>query len=215
MKGFLDNSFLNVGKPLPDLKNTDAEKYDIQQFMKLMYTKTHGGSVSKPPGAGNGDAMTIGYAAEVMDWFKPTLTVVNLSAVDTCHQNYTGYLQNLHAADHSVGWLWDKIQNINGMKNDTIMIVTPECGRDFNPNPIQDTANGFYSYDHSDSNSQRSWCSLIGGDIPAGQSFGDPNNVMGLTTNVVPTIADILGIKSDVVGANFLASGTKSFYEYW
>ena len=184
--------------------------------MKQQFTKTHGGSVAKPPGASNGDAQTIGYSAEVMKYFEPTLTVVNLSAVDTCHQNYTGFLQSLHQADHSVGWLWDYIQNnIPGMKNDTIMIVTPECGRDFNPNPIQDGANGYYSYDHSDSNSQRGWCSLVGGDIPAGQTFGNSNNSIGLTTNVVPTIADILGIKSQVIGANFLAPGTQSFYDFW
>lgn len=214
MKAFLDNSFLNVGKPLPDIKNTEAEKYDIHNFMKQMYTKTHANSIVKPPVTTNGDGETIGYAAELMKYFEPTLTVVNLSAVDTCHQNYTGYLQNLHAADHAVGFLWDYIQNnIPGMKNDTVMIVTPECGRDFNPNPIQDTTNGYYSYDHSDSNSQRAWCSLIGADIPQGLVRGDANNQIGLTTNVVPTIAEILGIKTEVVNAGFLAPGTKSFYE--
>lgn len=213
MKYFLDNSFANVGKPLPDLKNTEAEKYDIQQFMKSMYTKTNTNTVAKPPGSNNGDALTIGYTAELLKYFQPTLTVVNIGAVDACHQDYTAYLRALHQADHSVGFLWNYIQTqIPSMANNTIMIVTPECGRDLNANPIKD-ANNYRAYDHSDSNSQRGFASLIGGDIPQGLIKGDANNPIGYTTNVVPTIAEILGIKQNVVNAGFLAPGTKSFYE--
>lgn len=217
MKYFLDNNFANVGKPLPDLKNTEAEKYDIHNFMKLMYTKTNNNSVAAPTGSTNGDAKTIGYTAELLKYFKPTLTVLNIGAVDACHQNYTSYLKALHEADHSVGFLWDYIQTqIPEMANNTIMIVTPECGRDLNPNPIKDT-NNFYAYDHSDANSLRTFASLIGGDIPQGLVKGDESNPIGLNTNVVPTIAEILGIKSNVVNAGFLYNGsmgqTKSFYE--
>ncbi|MBL7918602.1 MAG: hypothetical protein JNM96_09395, partial [Bacteroidia bacterium] len=74
-----------------------------------------------------------------------------------------------------------------------------------------------YAYDHSDANSLRSFTSLIGGDIPQGLVKGDPNNPVGLNTNVVPTIAEILGIKQNVINAGFLYNGglgqTKSFYE--
>lgn len=217
MKYFLDNNFANVGKPLPDLKNTEAEKYDIHNFMKLMFNKTNTNSVAMPPGSSNGDARTVGYTAELMKYFKPTLTVVNLGAVDSCHQSYTSYLQALHQADHSVGFLWNYIQTqIPEMANNTIMIIAPECGRDLNPNPIRDT-NNLYAYDHSDANSLRSFTSLIGGDIPQGLVKGDPNNPVGLNTNVVPTIAEILGIKQNVINAGFLYNGglgqTKSFYE--
>lgn len=213
MKYFLDNSFANVGRPLPDLKNTEAEKYNIQQFMKSMYTKTNSNTVAMPPGAAGGDAQTIGYTAELMKYFTPTLTVVNIGEVDSCHQDYTSYLRALHRADHSVGFLWNYIQTqIPEMANNTIMIVTPECGRDLNANPIKD-ANNYYAYDHSDSNSQRAFTSLIGGDIPVGLVKGNENNPIGMTTDVVPTIAEILGIKQNVVNAGFLAPGTKSFYE--
>jgi hypothetical protein len=217
MKSFLDKNFANVGNPLPDLKNTEAEKYDIHNFMKQMFTKTNNNSVVMPPGASNGDARTIGYTAELLKYFKPTLTVLNLGAVDTCHQNYTSYLQALHQADHSVGFLWNYIQTqIPEMANNTIMLITPECGRDLNPNPIKDN-NNYFAYDHSDANSLRSFASMIGGDIPQGLIKGDPNNPVGLNTNVVPTIAEILGIKQNVINAGFLYNGslgqTKSFYE--
>lgn len=217
MKYFLDNSFANIGKSLPDLKNTEAEKHDIHTFMKSMFTKTQTNSVVMPPVALNGDARTIGYTAELLKYFKPTLTVVNLGEVDNCHQNYTDYLQALHQADHSVGFLWNYIQNqIPGMSNNTIMIIAPECGRDLNPNPIKDN-NNYFAYDHSDANSLRTFTSLIGTDIPQGLVKGDVNTPIGINTNVVPTIADILGIKQNVVNAGFLYNGsqgqTKSFYE--
>ena len=214
MKYFLDNSFANVGKPLPDLRNTEAEKYEISQFMKSMYTKTTSGTVVMPPGTSNGDAKTVGYTCELIKQFKPTLTVLNLNAVDTCHSNYTEYLKALHAADHSVGFLWDYITTqIPGMDaSNTVMIVTPECGRDLNANPIKDV-NNYYAYDHSDANSQRAFASLIGGNVPAGLVKGDELTQIGLTTNVVPTVAEILGIKASVMGAGFLTPGTQSFYD--
>lgn len=221
MKYFLDNNFANVGKPLPDIKNTEAERYDIHQFMKQMFTKTSQGTVGGPnlPASTNGDASTIRYAAEVFKYFKPTFLAVNIGAVDSCHQNYTGYLRALHQADHSVGWLWNYIKTqCPDIADDTMMIVTPECGRDLNPNPIKDD-NELYAYDHSDDNSRRAFCSIIGGGFngaEAGRVFGDPtaNVSVGLTTNVVPTVAEALGIKQQVYDAKFLANGTKSFYEY-
>lgn len=213
MKGFLDKNFANVGKPLPDLKNTEAEKYDIHNFMKQMFTKTHNNSVAAPPGASNGDARTVGYCAELMKYFKPTLTVVNMGAVDSCHQNYTGYLQALHQADHTVGWLWNYIQTqIPEMSGNTVMMVVPECGRDLNPNPIRDS-NNYYSYDHSDANSLRTFASLVGPGTPAGLVKGDPNNPVGINANVVPSIADVLGIKNQVMNSGFMASGVQSFYD--
>ncbi len=217
MKYFLDNNFANVGRALPDIKNTEDEKYQIHNFMKLMFTKTNNFAVAKPPGSNNGDARTVGYAAELMKYFKPTLTVVNLGAVDQCHQNYTGYLQALHQADHSVGWLWNYIQTqIPEMAGETIMIVAPECGRDLFPNPIKDD-NNYFAYDHSDANSLRTFTSLVGPTIPQGIVKGSPSQQVGMNTNVVPTIAEILGIKDDVMNAGFLYNGplgqTKSFYE--
>ncbi len=218
MKSFLDKNFSNIGKPLPDLKNTEAEKYDIHNFMKQMFTKTNNNAIPMPS-ATNGDARTIAYTAELLKYFKPTLTVVNLGAVDTCHSNYTGYLQALHQAYNSVGWLWQQIQAIPEMANKTVMLITPECGRDLYPNPIKDN-NNYFSYDHSDANSLRTFASMVGGGVVPGTVIGDPNdanNPIGLNTNVVPTIAEVLGIKDAVVNAGFLYNGplgqTKSFYE--
>ncbi len=212
MKYFLDNNFANVGNPLPNLKNTELEKTDIKEFMKTMFAKTQAGTIMHPPVADNGDLQTIGYTCELLSWFKPNLTVVNLGAVDSCHSNFTGYLGALHRADHGVAHLWNHIQSINGMAGNTIMIVAPECGRDDIPNVILDI-NDWSSYDHSDSNSLRVFTSMVGPGVQADHVVGSETNPIGMNTNCVPTIAEILGIKSQVMNAGFLAQGTQSFFD--
>ena len=117
-----------------------------------------------PPVTDTGDAINMMYAAEVLREFKPKMLAVNISGVDSCHSNFTGYLQSLHRADHITGWLWQFIQNnIPEMSGNTIMIVAPECGRNENPNPILDQ-NDWVSYDHSDANALRVWSLMVGKD---------------------------------------------------
>ena len=49
----------------------------------------------------NGDLSTIGYTTEILRWFKPKLTVVNMSSVYSCHGSYTSYLKSPHRGDHA------------------------------------------------------------------------------------------------------------------
>lgn len=211
MKYFLDNSFENFGKGLETIGNTEAEKQDIKEFMRQMYNK--GGGYFKPPVTANSDAITIGYAAEVISYFKPALTVVNLSNVDGCHSNFTGYLQNLHRADHSVGFLWDHIQSIPEMANDTIIIATPECGRNLEPNGIKDTENDFLAFDHSDQNTSRVFTLMAGPTVPTNLTVGSEGNQIGQTTDNVLTIADILGFKNEVGNSGYLEGNTLSLFD--
>ena len=51
------------------------------------------------------------FAEEVIREFQPELLVVNMTDVDACHQNFTGYTNNLRKADYAVAHLWDTIQN--------------------------------------------------------------------------------------------------------
>ncbi|MCB9170289.1 MAG: hypothetical protein H6594_08065 [Flavobacteriales bacterium] len=213
MKAFLDNSFENEGHPLPALGNTNEEKQDIQAFMKEMFDKTQNGTIAHPPVHDSVDLRTIGYACELIKWFKPALTVVNLSAVDGCHSNFTSYLASLHRADHAVGHLWDYINSqVPEMANDTIIIASPECGRNAEANAIQDE-NDWYAYDHSDQNSLRVFSMMAGPSVPQGLSVGSENDPIGTTTDMVPTIAEILGIKNEVMGAGLLDPMAQSLFD--
>ena len=126
-----------------------TKKAHIKKFIRETFIKKQTNGLAGPPVQGGGDLTTIAYAAEVMKYFKPKITVLNLGNVDGCHGNFSGYLRALHRADHGLGWLWNYIQTeIPEMAGKTIMLATPECGRNLNPNPIQDE-NDWYGYDHS------------------------------------------------------------------
>lgn len=214
MKYFLDNSYnSNGGIALPEIGNTEQEKQDIREFIRQMYVKQSAGQVIMPPIADNGDLRNVGYACEVMQRFKPALTVINMDSVDGCHSNFTGYLRSLHRADHAVGFLWNYIHTqIPEMANNTIILVSPEHGRNLNPNPIQDE-NDWFAYDHSDQNSLRVFSLMAGPNVPANLSVGSATNPKGLLTDNVLTIAEILGFKADVQNSGLIAGASQSLFD--
>ena len=211
MKYFLDNVWYSQGKSLPNIGNTEEEKYEIKEFFKDMFAKTEQGTIAHPPING-GELDAIGYACEVLQRFKPKITVVYLSSVDVCHSNFTSYLQNLHRADHGVGHLWDYIQNqIPEMSGKTAIILAPEQGRNLEPNNIVD-ANGFKAYDHSDSNTRRVFGLMAGPGIPSSiPAVGGEGAPVGDLLNITPTIAEILGFKQDIIGAGLIADNQSLF----
>ena len=215
MKYFLDNVWYSQGRSLPSIGNTEEEKAEIKQFVRDMFDKKDAGTISFPP-SGGGDNDTIGYACEVIKRFKPTLTVIHLSSVDSCHSNFSSYLRNIHASDHGTAHLWDFIQTqVPEMAGNTAMIVMPEHGRNNEPNGIVD-ANAFLAYDHSDVNSRRIFGMMAGPNIDAGLSVGGVNqdgtlNKKGDIVNVAPTIAEILGFKNDMLSTGLTASSQSLF----
>ncbi|HAW51864.1 MAG TPA: hypothetical protein DCX54_05975 [Flavobacteriales bacterium] len=213
MKFFLDNSFENFGKGLETIGNTDEEKNEIKDFMRQMYQKGNG--FVKPPVTDNSDAINIGYTCEILSYFKPNLTVVNLTNVDGCHSNFTGYLRSLHRADHAVGFLWDHIQSIPEMAGKTVLIATPECGRNLLPNAIKDQENEFLAYDHSDQNTSRVFTLMVGPDgvVDKNRVVGSETMPIGMTTDNVITIGEILGFKNDIVSAGYVDSDSRSLFD--
>ena len=210
MKYFLDNVWYSQGKSLPNIGNTEEEKYEIKEFFKEMFQKTEQGVIAHPPVNG-GELNSIGYACEVMKRFKPTLSVVYLSSVDVCHSNFTSYLQNLHRADHGVAHLWDYIQNqIPEMAGKTTLILAPEQGRNLEPNNIKDK-NGFWAFDHDDENTKRVFGMMAGPGVQSNLSVGSEGNPKGDIVNIVPTISELLGIKNEVIGSGNLASSQSLF----
>lgn len=213
MKTFLDNTFAQFGQAQQSLGNTAEEKQNIKEFMDAMYEKVTNGTLALPPVTDNGDLYNMAFACEVMKWFKPALMVVNLSGVDTCHANFTGYVASLHRADHAVGHLWNFVQNdIAEIANDTTIICLPECGRNDEPNAITDI-NGWKAYDHSDENALRIWSLMAGPTIPSNLTIGSEGNTVGMVSDAMLTVAEILGVKENVQSAGYLAPGTVSLFD--
>jgi hypothetical protein len=214
MRHFLNQNFLATGGAIPNLNNTEEEKEDIKAFMKSLFERKEQDLIAFPPVTDNNDLFTVGYAMEVVRWFKPKLTVINMNDVDSCHATYTGYLQALHRADHAVGFIWDYIQNeIPEMANNTVLIAMPEHGRNYEPNSILDQ-NDWLAFDHdSDENSRRIFTMMAGPGIDQGLSLGTPDNPVGDASDIVPTIAEILGIKNEVMSTGLIEPVAKSLFD--
>ena len=214
MRAFLNQSFLRQGGELPNLANTEEEKVDIKAFMQNTFERLENDQIAFPPVTDSTDLATVGFATEVLKWFKPKLTVINMSAVDACHGSFTDYLGAIHRGDHAIGHLWKFIQTqIPSMANNTALIVMPEHGRNLEPNGITDQ-NDWVSFDHdSDENSRRIFTMMAGPCIDANLMVGDVNNPIGDASDITPTIAELLGIKNQVMNAGLLHSNSRSLFD--
>jgi len=214
MQHFLNSNYLAEGLEIPHLYQDVDEQHSIKEFVRTTFDKFQANQISLPPVNDNSDLKVIGYCLEVLKWFKPKITVVDLSNTDVCHSNFTAYLKNLHRADHGVGFLWREIQRIPEMAGNTAMIVMPEHGRDKDPNPILDD-NDWVAYDHSggNENTRRIWTSMVGPGIDGGLSVGKEGMPIGDSADIVPTIADLFGIKDTVMNLGYLDPGARSLFD--
>ena len=214
MRDFLNQNFQQQGLEISHLYNDTDEEIFIKEFVRNTFEKVQNGSVALPPVNDNGDLKTLGFAVEILNWFKPKLMVVDMSNIAVCHGNYTAYLKNLHRADHGVGFLWREIQRIPEMAGKTTLIVMPEHGRDLEHNPIQDD-NDWYSYDHSgnNENTRRIFSLMAGPGIDGGLRVGDVNNPVGDASDIVPTIADLFGVKDIVANQGLLDPAARSLFD--
>ena len=125
------------------------------------------GKPGKGPAWGLGNAMNydqlnVLLAEETIKQFKPELLVVNMTQTDICHTDFTGYCNNLRKADYAAAHLWQTIQQTPGLKDDTIMIIAPEHGRNETPNSIRDQF-GNFAIDHGDdAMSKDIFCMVLG-----------------------------------------------------
>ena len=217
MRQFLNQRF---GSPDADndsldvLGNTAAEKASIKEFVRETFDRLDQGLVPFPPVADNDDLVNVGFALEVMRYFQPKLTVINMSSADTCHNSFTGYLQALHRADHGTGFVWNYIQNqIPAMAGRTALLVVPEHGRNANGNGILD-ANDWEAFDHeSDPNARRVFGMLAAPGVDAGLQLGSADNPTGDVADVVLTVADLLGIKPEVTASGLVADAGLSWLD--
>jgi len=214
MRDFLNQNFKQEGLEISHLYNDDNEEDSIKEFVTSTFEKVATGSVILPPVNDNGDLKTIGFAVELLNWFKPKLMVVDMTDIDVCHADYTSYLKNVHRADHGVGFLWREIQRIPEMAGKTTLLLMPEHGRDLEHNPIQDD-NDWYAYDHSgnNENTRRIFSLMAGPGIDAGLRIGGPQNPIGDASDIVLTIADLFGIKDIVSNQGLLDTAARSLFD--
>ncbi|CAN5242667.1 hypothetical protein BH09BAC1_BH09BAC1_19000 [soil metagenome] len=208
MRNFMDNNFSSkvVAKDA-GIANTTANRKRIEEFLRAQYQSAVSGQYNSFWGLAqnsiNNDQITMFFAEQVIKEFHPELLVVNMQDVDTCHQSYTRYANNIRKADYAVAKLWETIQSTPGMANDTILIVAPEHGRNLQPNTIRDQY-GRYALDHtSDPTSREIFCLMVGPPSKVKQNQLITQQV-GESIDIVPTIARILGFDTNIPGGRLL-----------
>ena len=191
------------GKSVEDLGFTNLveDRETVKSFYHELIRKTRNNEYSYPlpNNLMNGDMRTIFYASEVVKKFQPELLCVNITNIDIAHSNFTAYANNMHRADYAIAYLWKTIQETPGMKDDTVLIVVPEHGRNASPNNIFDIY-GRAALDHTnDASSREIFCLMVG---PQNKEVVKKNNTitqeLGESIDVVPTIANLLGFDVDI-----------------
>ncbi|MCZ6521475.1 MAG: hypothetical protein O6848_08285 [Bacteroidetes bacterium] len=202
-RGFFDDNFSNQFTPGDaGVINTSKDQQRIQDFITRLFEEAVRGAFVNPwnlPPGGNmsGDMTNIFFTEKVIEEFKPELTVVNMQDVDVCHNDFSSYCNNLRKSDYALAHLWDFIQKIPGMANDTILIAAPEHGRNLETNTVIDE-NGRFAIDHTNTPVSREiFCLILGPQGVVKQNQGI-NQELGESIDIVPTIANILGFDTDI-----------------
>lgn len=207
MRDFLNKNF---NKSLENSNsgnyNTPEDTVEIRNFIQSLFDRGVQGEFLNPLGVptniSNNDIFTILFAEETIKTFQPELLVVNMTDVDACHQNFTQYCNNLRKADYAVAHLWKTIQETPGMANDTVLIIVPEHGRNLQGNTVQDVY-GRNGIDHTgDPTSREIFAMILGPDGVVNKDLvvGTPNNPVGESIDIVPTIANVLGFDTQIPG---------------
>lgn len=207
LRNFLDSNFSGQFNPNEiGITNGEPDSDRMRDFINTLFTNAANGQYNDPwsTGAGvmNNDMYNMFFAEEVIKEFQPELMVVNMQGVDVCHFDFTAYADNLRKADYAVARLWQTIQSTPGMANDTVLIVVPEHGRNFEPNTVLDSY-GRYAIDHTaidnggDQMSREIFCLVVG---PSGLVVQNQeiNAVKGESIDIVPTVAKVLGFDIDI-----------------
>lgn len=211
VRDFLNKNFHLTASAQPGIQNTADDRERVKQLILDTIDKAYAGQLPLPTPGNNpslltGDLINIATAWQVLETFKPELTVINTFNADICHTNFSGYIDFLHKADYGVGWLWNKIQSDPVLANDTVLICMPEHGRNEQGNNIFDS-NGLEANDHTgDDSSRRIFGLIVGptGKVIPNQVLGSQSAPVGSAIDIVPTIAHILGFLPNIP-ANYIS----------
>ena len=200
LRSFFNSQFDKKASGDSAVSNTLEDQLRIQAFIQDVYSNRIL-EYSDPWGIGtqnvNNDVFNLFAASKVLEEFKPELLVVNMQGVDICHSNFTQYCDNLRKADFALYQLWNSIQQIPEMRDNTLLIAAPEHGRNLEPNTVID-GYGRFAIDHTNTDTAREiFCMILGPQGIVNQN-NSISSVAGESIDVVPTIARALGFYDDI-----------------
>lgn len=168
-----------------------------------LFPQSFGIGMASQGGGINGtvDAITTYHAERILRRYKPAVTVISLIDIDTCHNDFNGYLRAQTLADACVSHLWAMIQSTDGLRGETALLVLPEHGRQLAFNGKGPDSLGRSGLDHGggDDGDRDVWLLALGPDFKPGvyspTGVTQPGRASGRyeTIDAVMTAASILG----------------------
>ncbi|MHC4778510.1 MAG: alkaline phosphatase family protein, partial [Planctomycetota bacterium] len=141
------------------------------------------------PRVKTGDELVLHFALAAMDAkaFQPRLMLVNFAGPDVAHQgSYSDYVGQIMALDGLVDKLWTSLRKNRAYAKNTLLLVTPDCGRSLSG----EGKGGFIDHWAGDDGCRHTWALFLGQGIPGNKRFQRPYTQLDLA----PTIGEILDI---------------------
>jgi len=129
-----------------------------------------------------GDQLTHFVAIEIMRRYAPSLLVVNFSDVEAAHfGSYSMHLAGIRNTDRLIYELWGEINAHPEYRDQTLMVIVPEFGRD----PDGSNNNGFFNHRSNDESCRRVWTMCLGKSIARPQMIDRPVRQVDLCPSLV------------------------------
>ncbi len=189
--GLAEDQRLAAEKALAELQAKDERSFvpdqsePIQRFW-AKWRDHYGDDGFKNP---RGDRLLTELALWAIRDLKPRLMMVNYQDPDYVHWgNASHYTRAIAIIDDGIRQIMDALDHDDHYRGNTIMVITPDCGRDANPLmsvPFQHHFNSRAAHEV--------WALVVGPGVSRGRVYDRPVD----QTAVAATLAEAMGIRAE------------------
>ncbi len=148
-----------------------------------------------------GDALLTELAVRALEELRPKLMMINYNDPDYVHWGIpTHYTRGIATIDAGLERLVGALETVEGYRDNTVLCVVPDCGRDSNP-----AMRVPYQHHFRSRSSHEIFCHLSGPGIESGQRIESPVD----QTSVSATIAALMGLENEWMEAPVLESALR------
>ena len=188
--GLTEDEQLASEKALADLQALDAREFvpdqsaPIQQFWEKWRIHFDDDGLKNP----RGDRLLTELALWAIRDLKPRLMMVNYQDPDYVHWgNASHYTRAISVIDDGIRQLVTALDNDERYRGNTVVVITPDCGRDANPLmsvPFQHHFNSRESHDV--------WALVLGAGITKNKIYDRKVD----QTAIAATLAEVMGVRA-------------------
>ena len=135
-----------------------------------------------------GDRLLTALATRALAELRPRLMMVNYQDPDYVHWgNPSHYTRAIRIIDEGLERLVTAVDADPYYRDNTVFVITPDCGRD--ENPLMDVP---FQHHFNSRASHETWAVVFGAGIPRGQVLDRPVD----QSSIAPTIAALMGFRA-------------------